>query len=186
MKRILTTSLVAALLVAIMALSPAIAEAHVLKEDNGISSVLHIDPDDNPIAGSKTTLELQFGNSSGDFSLNNYHIGIKVSEDNKTIQTTSVASAYFGSASQGVAYVTFPRIDVYQVTVSGVSNQKAVASFSVNYLVRVATAANGTQMSKSNATTVALLSGTSLILVVMVAGYQIVGGKRYVAPKKKS
>lgn len=178
-------SAVTGVLAITLLVSPAIAEAHVLKEDNGISSVMHIDPDDNPVAGVKTTLDFDFGNTSGDFSITNYHIKATLTENNKVVETTTVNSAYFGSTTQSIATVMFPRVDVYQLNITGSARNKSMPSFAVSYLIRVASSINGTHNSQGNSSVVILLSATSLILLVMTAVYVIYEGKRYANTSNK-
>jgi hypothetical protein len=176
--------LLAAMLVLLLGTQSGVAFAHVLKTDNGVSAVLHIDPDDNPIAGVPTTLSLTYGTDKGSFQLGDCSCGVRVIENNKGVATTHVQPAYFGSAAEGNAIVTFPDIGIYNVIVSGSAADHSIPTFSMNYLVRVASSATSTT-NKSNSQIV-IISLASLIAVGIVAKVQIERGNRYkqVKPKK--
>jgi hypothetical protein len=163
-----------------------LVSAHVLKENNGISSVMHIDPDDNPVAGVPTTLDFEYGNSSGSFLLNDYEIDVKVTGNSKVVQTATVQPAYFGSASEGDAMVQFPKIGIYNVIETGKALNSGATPFQVTYLVRVATSKNGSvTMGHGSGVEVLLLSATGLLLLAMIAGRQISAGKKYIKPQGK-
>lgn len=51
-----------------------LARARGLQSDNGVSAVLHITPDDDPLAGVATVIGLEFNSTIAGFDLNNYKV----------------------------------------------------------------------------------------------------------------
>ena len=114
-----------------------LASAHDLEENNGTAVALHVEPDDKPVAGTPTELELLFSKNVGGFQMNNYIIKLQVIEHGKQQQQVIVTPAFFGAADKGRATVTFPKIDTYQVTLTGVSKSNPESNFKMNYEVKV-------------------------------------------------
>jgi len=153
------------------------ASAHVLQENNGVSAVLHIDPDDNPEAAVPTKLQLAFGEQNGTFSLKQAsHLRVDVLQQGKQLQQVPVTPVTSDDTS-GVAVVTFPKVGIYQVVVSGSTPQ--VPSFQLVYTERVATVAGATNESATSSLQVVLISLVSLIIVAIVGSTYIAQGGRY-------
>src|SRR5438045_57931 len=66
-------------------LNPHIVSAHVLKTDGNIGAVLHIDPDDDPIAGSQASFFFEFKDIQGKFQSQNCDCTFSIAEDGKEI-----------------------------------------------------------------------------------------------------
>src|SRR4051812_43485546 len=82
------------------------AQAHVLESDGGVSAVLHIVPDDSPVAGKQTSAGLAFSSSDPGFDINNYAVTVQILR-NSSVLTTSQLQADNGSRSDGSANITF-------------------------------------------------------------------------------
>jgi hypothetical protein len=167
--------------------SSGVAEAHVLKEDNGYSAVLHIDPDDEPLAGQPTRLNFLMDSQNGGFSQNSYHIGLVIMANGKVLQRSTVEPAEFGDAGDGIATFTFPSLNVYTLTLNGVLASNNSQQFHMVYLVRVAgsVGADGNvtaSQAASNGAQVVILSAGSLAILGLISFAVINQGKRY-APK---
>ena len=59
------------------------ARAHELESSNGVSAIFHIEPDDNPVAGESTVLNLLFSDEAGGFKLSNYNLKVELKQDEK-------------------------------------------------------------------------------------------------------
>ncbi len=163
--------------------SSGVAEAHVLKNDNGYSAVLHIDPDDEPLAAEPTVLNFLIDRAGGGFKQNDYKIGLDVLADGKLLQHAVVKPAGFGNAGDGVVRYTFPGINVYTIDLRGTSLTDSSAKFHMSFIVRVAdtagTGSNTSTQNRGSSSDVLLLSFGSLMLVVLIGFTVIRQGKRY-------
>jgi hypothetical protein len=156
------------------------AEAHVLKEDNGITNVLHIPPEDNPIAGQNTELDFSFYDQKDAFSIEDCNCDVLMQSNGKTIQSTVVRPYAKGAELTGLADVRFPKIGIYNLVIKGSSKTNAFPNFQLIYLERVATSANGQSLPKStNGSEPVLIGVASLVILGMVASSAIANGKRY-------
>lgn len=180
------TLLVLALVMVITVTSAGTASAHVLKQNNGISGVLHIPPDDNPKAGEVTTLGISFGDKPGAFSLQDCDCSVAIAQNGKTLQTVTPAPALAGATLDSYSKVTFPSIGVYDIVATGSSKSGAFAKFTLDYVVRVATDVNGgaVPVAKSTSVTPIIIGLGSFGLIAVVAYGAIGQGGRY-TPKAK-
>ncbi len=136
------------------AVLPLSASAHILETDGTIGGVLHIDPNDAPVADSPAHFFFQFKNSAGDFNLAQCDctISIQYPENPATLfslhllngTTTNLLGS---SISPLIApdtlsfFYTFPQRAVYIVTVNGTSTNTSFPSFVLSYDIRIDTQA---------------------------------------------
>ncbi|HVX23898.1 MAG TPA: hypothetical protein VG992_00950 [Candidatus Saccharimonadales bacterium] len=164
----------------LMALTPGLAAAHVLKTDNGVSAVLHIPPEDNPVAGQATELEVSFGDIHDAFSLADCHCSVTVQLAGRTLTKTTPQPALAGATLDSVAVVRFPNPAVYNVIVAGSSRDGAFPHFRLVYPVRVISKTGTNNQRRSAASEeVLIISAASLIVLGMVAVNAIRTGGRY-------
>lgn len=167
-KRVLLSVLV---LVTMGAAVPVTTSAHTLESDGGIGGVLHIQPDDNPIAGVQTSMNIAIKDGAGKFKAQdcNCNYEFKLGD---TVAATKVAN---GTAT---SYL-FPEPGVYNITLRG--QPKAGASFqqfSLSFVVRVEQSAVGsTAYGSQNIYRLVLFA-------VLVTG--IVGGVLVFSTRKKA
>jgi len=128
---------------ALCLVTPAMASAHVLKTDDTIGAVLHIRPDDAPIANTPVTYVLSFQNNGGNFSLKNCDCSISYVTNGKTVKHAPlVASSSMSSENS----VTFPQPAVYVFRVTGMPKAGATFEpFMLEYTVRVGDGQASTQ-----------------------------------------
>lgn len=158
------------------------AQAHVLEADNGISAILHIKPDDRPVANKPTAINLLFNDEKGGFSINDYKVTLSLLEGETTKLSQSLEPAFFGAAAEGETIATFPGAAVYTLRVAGVPKVNDALPFTLNFTVRV----TGSQaVKKGDGSTTAILSGLSLLAVGMVAADRIRANGRYRSKSKK-
>ena len=95
-------------------------EAHFLASDRNIGAVLHVDPNDQPIAGSQTSFFFEFKDKQNKFKAENCDCTFAIDENGKNIYSQPLfqdnTSPNVTSASM---FYTFPQRDVYQVTIVG-------------------------------------------------------------------
>ena len=104
--------------------------AHVLKTDGSIGAILHIDPEDDPIASQQAGFFFEFKDKQNKFKLDNCTCTFSITEDGKQIFTNPL--------SQDNIFFTFPERNIYQVKVVG--KPKIASSFqpfTLTYDVRV-------------------------------------------------
>ena len=153
------------------------ASAHVLQSNHGVSAILHLKPDDNPVAGKPIPVNFLFSNDAGGFSLNNYGVQLSLLQDGNVRVSTPVKPLFFGSATEGETIATFPTVGVYTVLATGKPTTAGQPEFTLNFTVRVADSVSSVK--KGDGGTTALLSVFSLILLIMVAAKAIQSGGKY-------
>ena len=132
MKRLLMLG--TAILTACTFLCTGIASAHVLKIDGHISVLLHVNPDDDPVAGQQTTYFLYFHDDTGKFALSKCTCTVTVQSQGQTIASQSVDAI---DASDTENSYTFPDPAVYTMRVDGKPKQAdAFQPFNVLFTVR--------------------------------------------------
>ncbi|MDB5170988.1 MAG: hypothetical protein JWO35_682, partial [Candidatus Saccharibacteria bacterium] len=130
-------------LVLLLAVSVAggVAQAHVSKQNNGISAELHIPPGDSPKAGEPTRIRISFEDKKGSFRLQDCDCKINLEQSGKVLQTSILEPATKGATLDSFSTITFPRVGVYDIVVTGSSKNGAFPSFKLDYQVRVASGA---------------------------------------------
>lgn len=112
------------------------ARAHVLTTDHGVGAVLHISPDDDPVAGSESTLFFAFKDTSGNFSTEGCDCTAIVKREGEEIARAPLTPESDENAS--FTFI-FPEKNVYQVTVTGnPKTEGGFEPFTLSYDVRVA------------------------------------------------
>ena len=158
------------------------AAAHVQANDSGVSAIMHILPDDRPVAGEPTLIQFSFGGSSRAFSIMTCDCTLTVSKDNQIVSKT-VLEPVDASSERGQVSVTFPASGAYVLTLSG----SAETTFNMPFRVRVSAAAGKAERQHSGIDVI-LLGVTSVVTIGVLAYYNISSGLRYTSPStpKKS
>src|SRR5258706_8999090 len=97
-------------------LAPQQVFAHTLKIDGTIGVILHVDPDDAPVAGIESKLFVEIQDKSGRFNVNNPEncdCRLSIVQKDKTIKTLAVTT---GGTYNQLRY-TFPISGVYHVVI---------------------------------------------------------------------
>lgn len=120
--------------------------AHVLKIDGNIGATLHIDPDDDPIAGEQSGFFFEFKDKQNAFTPVGCDCTFSISESGKEIYSQPLfQNNSQPSLDNASVFFTFPQRDVYQVKVTGKPLvQNAFQPFVLTYDVRVAREATPT------------------------------------------
>lgn len=103
----------------IMLWSAPLAQAHVLVTDTTgkIGGVLHINPDDDPIAGQPSTLFFDIQNST--FSSHAHQVTVDITDD----KGTSTSPSFSVTGSSVLITYTFPTQGVYTITLKADANE---------------------------------------------------------------
>jgi hypothetical protein len=116
------------------------AEAHVLQVDGSIGAVLHIDPDDDPIANAPATFFFDFKDTQNQFQIPDCNCTVTVSSNGKTLfseNLNNTADVKTASTSASFSY-TFPAEGIYAVVAQGAPvSGKQFQSFTLTYDIRV-------------------------------------------------
>ncbi len=148
------------------------ALAHVLESDNGVSAILHIKPDDRPVAEKPITINLLFSNDVGGFSLDNYNVKLFVLQNKQVKYTGAVTPKFFGAATEGEAVVKFPSAGLYTVRVQGSPITKDVPTFTLNYDdIHVGEAIQPVSTKQNGAVTIILIAFGIITIAMIVASY---------------
>lgn len=151
------------------------ASAHELQQNKGISAVLHIAPDDNPVALEDTLLDFDFTSQKPGFDLRYCACKVSIQTSAERLLTTSIVSNN-NSASVGHAVINFPEAGVYSVRITGFTSDKLTERFQLAFQVRVV-------VGQGDKTVVGwqivMLSATSLVLFGVLAAEIIRRGGRY-------
>ncbi len=153
------------------------AGAHVLESDGGVAAVLHMPPDDVPIAGDNTYVGLAFSSDDSAFDITAYDTSVEIQRDSVAVQTTTLTTSS-ESSRDGNTTVIFPVAGVYRVIASGTPKQAGVA-FRLVYSVRVSPPAGSKTVHTTAGPDFWILSCGSLVLLAVIARYNIRQGKRY-------
>ena len=171
-----------------LSLSASSVLAHFLETDGNIGAVLHLDPNDDPIAGQASAFFLEFKDTSGKFD----PLTCTCSADiYKGEQKVASLPLFAGNGSRlvsgsgqatGNASFTFPNKDVYTMKVVGMPLQSgAFQPFTLNYSIRVdrdlTSASTSTPVSAflRGHNSYAVLIGVGLVLII---GFFIIGTLR--------
>ncbi len=165
-------------------LSGGVAKAHVLKQNNGISGVLHIPPIDEPNAGELTKLDISFGDQTSGFNLQDCDCKVSIARDGKILQTVLPEPALQGATLESVSRVTFPKVGVYDIIATGSDKAGTFPSFKLTYTVRVASGEGAVTTSPvksmTNSGPTMLIVGVGSFAVLAMLAFVAIGqGGRY-------
>jgi hypothetical protein len=122
------------------------AEAHFLATDGNIGAILHVDPNDSPVAGSQASFFFEFKDKQNKFKPENCNCTFEIDENGKTIFYQLLFQSNSNpNLSNASVFYTFPRIDVYEIKVVGNPEiPNAFQPFTLKWYFRVDQQANQT------------------------------------------
>lgn len=128
-------TLIAALIAAASLMVVAPASAHQIASNNGVSVQVHVNPNDEPIAGAPTTIwvvRVKNVKGKGTFSWATCRCQLKVFDSSGTVVQS-------GPAKAAQTAVTFPEAKAYGITFSGRIKRNGIwKTFKVSYAIRAA------------------------------------------------
>ena len=115
------------------------AFAHVLKTNGSVGAVMHVTPDDDPIAGEKSDFYLEFKDTENKFNPKNCDCVITISQSGEEIFSQQLFTNNADSNSSQASFsFTFPKRDIYTITITGKPTRESVfQNFTLSYHVRV-------------------------------------------------
>lgn len=114
--------------------------AHVLKTDGSVGAVIHVSPEDDPIAREATDFYFEFKDKEGKFTPENCDCKGTIIEGGKEIYSAPLFQNSSDPSLENASFsFTFPRKNVYKVQVSGTpTTPGAFEPFTLSWDIRVA------------------------------------------------
>jgi hypothetical protein len=117
---------------------PLQVHANVSQTDGNIGVVMHIDPDDGPVAHEQSTLSFEFNDKQNKFSANLCNCVFSIKKNGQIIYAQSLLTTDSPKLIEAAVRYTFPAIGFYQVVISGTpKNPNAFQPFTFTYEVQV-------------------------------------------------
>lgn len=186
MKRFFLSLIVVSALAGSLAL-PHRGSAHVLQTDGSIGAVLHIDPDDDPIASQPATLFFEFKDRQNKFAPGRCDCSVSIIRGGTIIFSTALFGS--GNTSPTVSYA-FPAKAVYTVRVTGTPTAGgSFQAFTLNYDIRVdreptGGAANAAPAQPNHTSHYIIFGGGFIIFFLLIFRDSLKNRKKASAPKK--
>lgn len=119
--------------------SPMYASAHVLKTDGTIGAVMHVTPEDDPIAGDRSDFFFEFKDTQNRFQPAMCECVVHVIENGKQIYSRALFAENTNPSLQNTSFsYTFPKRGVYSLQVVGKPLTPGVfPKFQLTYDIRV-------------------------------------------------
>ncbi len=115
------------------------AYAHILVTDRSIGAVLHVDPEDDPIAKEQSSFFFAFKDKQNKFQPQNCDCTFIVNENGSTLYSQPLFQNNNNpSLNNATVFYTFPQRDVYEIKVVGKPiTQDAFQPFTLTWNLRV-------------------------------------------------
>ncbi len=137
--------------VILLLITPELALAHILKANGSVGAVLHVSPDDDPIAGQQSDFFLQFKDKKNAFIPGNCDCTVSIKQAGKEIFSQPLFEGNDNPTLDNASFsFAFPQRDIYLLIISG--QPKGVGTFepfTLTYDIRVAREA-GSVETKTN------------------------------------
>ncbi len=153
-------------------------EAHVLKSDGSIGAILHVSPDDDPIAGISTDFFFELKDKNGTFVPENCNCIATVFQNGQTVYTQPLFQNNDSPSLEDASFsYVLPEKDVYAIQISGEPNvDGAFEPFTLAWDIRVAREENEAISTENNASDVTPY--IVVLAVVLIAVGAILGKKK--------
>lgn len=115
------------ILISIILFAPFLTFAHVLQTDGEIGAVLHVEPDDDPIAGQLATFEFELKDKANRFKPQDCNCQAVILSNSQPIFQTQIFNSINDIQAQPSFQFIFGQAGVYQVSLSG--KAKAAGAF---------------------------------------------------------
>lgn len=142
-----------------------IVEAHILKTDGSIGAVLHIDPEDDPIAKEPSYFFFEFKDKENKFQPSACNCKITIFEAGKEIYHQPLSESNINSDSSNFSFTyIFPEKNIYTIEILGKPYLEGdFQPFNLKYLVRVA---NESPLTNQNLPTKKTWISSHLIILI--------------------
>ena len=163
-------------------------EAHILKTDQNIGAVLHISPQDDPVAREVSYLFFDFKDKTGKFDPNQCDCTVTVYANKKIVHSESLTLDHSNkTASASTFSYIFPEKNIYIVQVSGKPRQiNTFQPFVLSYDIRVNTTASqaNSEVAKNSNNDHAVHSAIFFIAFAVLIIWHTIGTLRKSGKKK--
>jgi hypothetical protein len=150
------------------------SSAHVLQTDGSMGAVLHIDPNDAPIAAQPAYFFLDFASKGGTFTLANCTCNAVLSTTDGTVLARPTINPIASQTSEGTFQYQFSSSNEYLLTVSGAPvSGNAFQTFTLKYTFQVA-AAQASGGGRTNGFKAFLQSEHGLHYLLFGAGFIVI------------
>jgi hypothetical protein len=122
-------------LAAVIAFLPALASAHTLETESTVGALLHIDPNDEPVAGEPATIYIELQDKSGKLTPGNCNCHLVILFGEKQIFANPVFQSGAVSLSTQASFV-FPEPGAYTVSIDG-EPKTEIEPFDLDFPVQV-------------------------------------------------
>lgn len=149
--------------------TPKLAEAHFLATDGSIGAILHVDPNDSPVAGSPASFFFEFKDKQNKFKPENCNCAFEIDANGKTIFYQNLFQNNSNpSLSNASVFYTFPTINVYEIKVIGNPvTPHAFQPFTLVWYFRVDQQANQNNNSFANFFSTHLVHIIPIVIIVL-------------------
>lgn len=141
-----------------------IVSAHTLKTDGMIGVIMHIDPDDDPIAGQSANFYFEFEDKQNKFQPSLCNCQVTIAEGGQHIfsQTLAKTVSTGSMTGNGDFSFIFPKEDVYQLTLRGQPKTPgAFQPFTLEYDIRVDRSSSSAATSSTSGSTMRGMGSTN-------------------------
>ncbi|MBX4188102.1 MAG: hypothetical protein KW793_03130 [Candidatus Doudnabacteria bacterium] len=162
------------LLISALLLVPVVSGAHEIKHTGTFDILLHMEPQDSPVARETGQLYFSITDSKEKFGFKDCDCSVVIKDsDNKELLNRKLTeedeAPDWGVNVSRVSFV-FPKLGIYKVTIEGKSKTNLFSNFSLDYDVRI------DRESESQPATDPLPESTSLRNYYIIGGTVIVFG----------
>lgn len=159
--------------------------AHTLESSGSIGAVLHVTPDDDPIAGEVSGFYFEFKDKNNKFQPENCVCTVSIKKGDDEIFSTDLFGANSDPSLSNASFnFTFPEKNIYKIVINGepkISGE--FQSFQLSYDLRVE------RISEKVSSTIQDSQDTSSkklpIVPLSMAGFLVICGGLYIIFKKK-
>ncbi len=128
------------LVVALILLMPSSVYAHILATDKSIGAVLHVNPNDEPIANRVATFVFEFKDRNNKFQSTDCDCSFAIKNNGKTIYSQPLFQDDTTTDNHAAISYTFATPDVYQIIAIGKPRNKTdFQPFTLSWDIRVDT-----------------------------------------------
>lgn len=126
------------LVIFLVQLTTSTSFAHILESEGSVGAVLHINPDDDPLANNESIIYLEFKDKNNRFQLQNCDCTVTVLKSGEKIHTQSLTPTN-DTENTGTFNYIFPEKNIYKIKVTGKPYQgNSFEDFTFTYDIRVA------------------------------------------------
>lgn len=142
--------------------------AHTLESADAFGGVMHIDPNDEPVAGSQSTIIFDIKSKDEDFKLSDCVCNVHIIKDKKELDVLPLQVADPTSPNTGIATYTFATSGDYSLVLTGKPHPDENETFTLTYAVHVASQEKPQPASQSS-TPYLLYIGLGILLILGAA-----------------